>query len=49
VLIVETSGLPDFDRTRAVYASLHYIEVARIPAFYAATEDKVVFWKRLTP
>jgi ribosomal protein S18 acetylase RimI-like enzyme len=49
VLIVETSGLPDFGRTRAVYASLHYIEVARIPEFYAATEDKVVFWKRLTP
>lgn len=48
VLIVETSSLPDFDRTRRVYASLDYVEVARIPEFYAAKEDKVVFWKRLT-
>ena len=48
VLIVETSGLPDFDRTRAVYKTLGYVEVARIPEFYAAAEDKVVFWKLLT-
>lgn len=47
VLIVETSGLPEFDRTRAVYATLGYVEVARIPEFYAAGEDKVVFCKRL--
>ena len=47
VLIVETSGLPDFDRTRAVYKALDYVEAARIPEFYTAGEDKVVFWKRL--
>jgi ribosomal protein S18 acetylase RimI-like enzyme len=47
VLIVETSGLPDFDRTRSVYRSLGYVEVARIPEFYAAGEDKIVFWKVL--
>lgn len=47
VLIVETSGLPDFDRTRTVYKTLDYVEVARIPEFYAAGEDKVVFWKLL--
>jgi ribosomal protein S18 acetylase RimI-like enzyme len=47
VLIVETSGLPDFDRTRAVYRTLDYVEVARIPEFYASGEDKVVFWKLL--
>lgn len=47
VLIVETSGLPDFDRTRAVYKRLDYVEVARIPEFYAVGEDKVVFWKLL--
>ena len=48
VLIVETSGLPDFDRTRTIYGALDYVEVARIPEFYAAAEDKVVFWKLLT-
>lgn len=47
VLIVETSALPDFDRTRAVYRTLEYVEVARIPEFYAVGEDKVVFWKLL--
>jgi ribosomal protein S18 acetylase RimI-like enzyme len=47
VLLVETSSLPDFDRTRAVYRKLGYVEVARIPDFYAAGEDKVVFWKSL--
>ncbi|HEV7227498.1 GNAT family N-acetyltransferase [Brevundimonas sp.] len=48
LLLVETSALPEFDRTRAVYRKLGYVEVARIPAFYAAGEDKVVFWKMLT-
>jgi ribosomal protein S18 acetylase RimI-like enzyme len=48
VLLVETSGLPDFDRTRAIYKRLDYVQVARIPAFYAAGEDKVVFWKLLS-
>lgn len=48
-LIVETSSLPDFDRTRQIYATLGYIEVARVPEFYAAGEDKVVFWKKLKP
>ncbi|MBX9575369.1 MAG: GNAT family N-acetyltransferase [Caulobacteraceae bacterium] len=47
ILLVETSGLPEFDRTRAVYRSLDYVEVARIPAFYSPGEDKVVFWKAL--
>jgi ribosomal protein S18 acetylase RimI-like enzyme len=47
ILLVETSGLPSFERTRAVYRRLGYIEEARIREFYAAGEDKVVFWKRI--
>jgi ribosomal protein S18 acetylase RimI-like enzyme len=47
ILLVETSGLPEFDRTRAVYRRLGYAEEARIRDFYAAGEDKVVFRKRL--
>lgn len=47
VLLVETSSLPAFERTRAVYRRLGYREAARIPEFYAAGEDKVVFWKAL--
>ncbi len=47
VLLVETSGLPEFDRTRDFYRLLGYTEEARIHDYYAAGEDKVVFWKAL--
>jgi ribosomal protein S18 acetylase RimI-like enzyme len=47
VLLVETSGLPDFARTREFYAGCGFVEEARIREFYAAGEDKVVFWKRV--
>ena len=48
LLIVETSGLPDFAPTRAFYLRSGYTEVARIPEFYQTGEDKIVFLKRLT-
>jgi ribosomal protein S18 acetylase RimI-like enzyme len=47
VLLVETSGLPEFDRTREFYRRLGYSEEARIRDYYAAGDDKVVFWKTL--
>jgi ribosomal protein S18 acetylase RimI-like enzyme len=47
VLLVETSGLPAFERTRAVYRRLGYAEEACIRDFYAKGEAKVVFWKAL--
>lgn len=47
VLLVETSGLPAFAGTRAFYRANGYVEEARIREFYAAGEDKVVFWKAL--
>ena len=47
VLLVETSGLPAFARTRAFYRARGYDEEARIREFYAAGEDKVVFRKAL--
>ena len=47
VLLVETSGLPEFARTRAFYRANGYDEEARIREFYAAGEDKVVFRKAL--
>ena len=49
VLLVETSGLPGFERTRAFYRKLGYDEEARIRDFYQAGEDKVVFRKALAP
>lgn len=47
MLLVETSGLPNFDRTRAFYAKCGYDEEARIRDFYAPGDDKVVFRKLL--
>ena len=49
VLLVETSGLPEFDRTRAFYDRHGYRREAIIRDFYQEGEDKVVFWKRLKP
>lgn len=47
VLLVETSGMPEFDRTRAFYAKCGFEEEARIRDFYATGDDKVVFRKVL--
>lgn len=47
MLLVETSGLPSFERTRAFYAKCGYEEEARIRDFYTTGDDKVVFRKVL--
>ncbi len=48
VLLVETSGLPSFARTRAFYQRCGYDEEARIREFYQAGEDKIIFRKVLS-
>jgi hypothetical protein len=47
LLIIETSGLASFERTRAFYRALGYDEEARIREFFKAGDDKVVFRKAL--
>ncbi|AFY42504.1 N-acetyltransferase [Nostoc sp. PCC 7107] len=47
ILLVETSGLPSYDRARAFYTKCGFEEEARIRDFYKAGEDKVVFRKAL--
>ncbi len=47
LLLVETSGLPAYARTRAFYANCGYDEEARVRDFYAAGEDMVLFRKAL--
>ena len=47
ILLVETSGLEDFAKTRSFYQSCGYEEEARIREFYQAGEDKIVFRKSL--
>ncbi|GJL95072.1 MAG: GNAT family N-acetyltransferase [Hyphococcus sp.] len=47
LLLVETSGLDNFDLTRKFYRKNGYDEEARIRDFYKAGDDKVVFRKGL--
>jgi len=47
LLLIETSGLPDFEYQRAFYRRCGYVEEARIRNFYQAGEDKVIFYKEL--
>jgi ribosomal protein S18 acetylase RimI-like enzyme len=48
VLLVETSGMPDFDRVRSFYDHCGYEAEARIRDFYKAGDDKIVYRKALT-
>ncbi|MEM7547381.1 MAG: GNAT family N-acetyltransferase [Pseudomonadota bacterium] len=48
VLIADTSGTEEFAQTRAFYRNNGYAEEARIRDFWAAGDDKIVFWKSLT-
>lgn len=47
ILIVETSGADHYAQARAFYAQNGYKQEARIRDFWAAGEDKIVFWKML--
>lgn len=47
ILMVETSGLPEFEPTRDFYRSLGFGAEARIRDFYAEGEDKIIFRKAL--
>jgi GNAT superfamily N-acetyltransferase len=47
ILLVETSGLPEFELTRTFYQKCGYHREAVIRDFYREGEDKIVFWKKL--
>ena len=47
LLLVETSALPRYDRTRAFYAGCGYEEEARIRDYREAGDDLVVFRRAL--
>ena len=48
LLIVETSGLPDFAEARMFYASSGFSHEATIKNFFAEGDDKLTFTKALT-
>ncbi|HEX6058827.1 MAG TPA: GNAT family N-acetyltransferase [Gemmatimonadaceae bacterium] len=47
MLVVETSSRPEYVGTRAFYSRRGYVEAARVRAFYAPDDDRVIFTKRL--
>ena len=47
LLLVETSGLPQYDRTRAFYVRCGYEEEARVRDYWTAGDDMVLFRKAL--
>lgn len=47
LVFVETSGRPDYDKTRRFYRSLGYRVAARIADFYSPGDDKLILEKRL--
>jgi ribosomal protein S18 acetylase RimI-like enzyme len=48
MLLIETSGLSNYDRTRALYIKRGYEQEARIHDFWTMGDDKIVFRKVLT-
>ena len=45
LVIIETSSQPKYHPTRAFYLGLNYEEVARVPDFYKAGDDRVIYTK----
>ena len=45
MIIIETSSQPKYQATRQFYIDLDYKEVARIPDFYRAGDDRVIYAK----
>jgi GNAT superfamily N-acetyltransferase len=45
VIIIETSSQPKYHGTRQFYIDLDYKEVARVPDFYRAGDDRVIYAK----
>jgi GNAT superfamily N-acetyltransferase len=45
VVLIETSSQPRYHGTRQFYIDLDYREVARVPDFYRAGDDRVIYAK----
>jgi D-alanine-D-alanine ligase len=47
LVIIETTGRPDYAATRAFYQARGYSPVSTVPDFYAPGDDQVVYVKRV--
>lgn len=46
-VLLETAGKPSYAATRAFYLAIGYHEVARIPDFYRAGDDRITYGRRI--
>nr|WP_240896048.1 GNAT family N-acetyltransferase [Kineococcus siccus] len=47
LVVVRTSGTPQYDRSRAFYRGLGYAEHTRVPDYWTDGDDLVLFTRRL--
>lgn len=47
ILVAETSGLPNYESTRAFYLATGYLLEATLKDFYSDGDDLIIFTKRL--
>jgi ribosomal protein S18 acetylase RimI-like enzyme len=48
LLIVETSGLPEFESARIFYSKVGFTQEARIKDFFTIGDDKLIYTKSIT-
>jgi len=48
LVIIETSSVPDYEKTRNFYLNHDYEIIARIPDFYAPGDGKLILQKRFS-
>jgi ribosomal protein S18 acetylase RimI-like enzyme len=48
LIVLDTSGRPDYAPTRGFYESLGYTHAATLPDYYAPEDDLVLFLKRMS-
>ena len=46
-LLIETSGVPEFERQRSFYEKLDYDREATVRDYYGPGDDKVIYWKAI--
>ena len=47
MILVETSSIPEYERTQRFYLQKGFKEVARVPDYYSPGNDRITFCKRL--
>jgi ribosomal protein S18 acetylase RimI-like enzyme len=48
LMIIETSGTPEYEKTRRFHSKHGYEIIGRIPDFYLPGDDKIIYQKRLS-